>query len=87
RQVPPDTVYRPKEGFSIPIKSWLRSSFRPLMEEYLGDGHLKSQGIFNAETVQRLKDEHVTGAANHSHVLWSLIVYQAWQRRWYDGQS
>ncbi|MDX1739842.1 MAG: asparagine synthase (glutamine-hydrolyzing) [Rhodothermales bacterium] len=87
RQVPPDTVYRPKEGFSIPIKSWLRSSFRPLMEEYLGDTHLKSQGIFNVETVRRLREEHVTGAANHSHVLWSLIVYQAWQRRWYDGLS
>jgi asparagine synthase (glutamine-hydrolysing) len=87
RQVPPECVFRPKEGFSIPIKSWLKSSFRPLMEEYLSDVHLKSQGIFNSGTVQRLKEEHLNGAANHSHLLWGLLVYQAWNRRWYEGSS
>ena len=34
RYVPKPCVYRPKEGFSIPIKHWLRNQLRPIMEHY-----------------------------------------------------
>jgi asparagine synthase (glutamine-hydrolysing) len=86
RQIPPECANRPKEGFSIPIKSWLGTGFRPLMEEYLDERKLAVQGIFRTDTVSRLKTEHLHGAANHSHLLWSMIVFQAWSERWYDGQ-
>ena len=82
RHVPRDCVYRPKEGFSIPIKHWLKTDFRPLLAEYLDQGRLESEGLFQAATIQRLKDEHLQGKANHSHVLWSLLVFQDWRRRW-----
>ena len=82
RHVPRECVYRPKEGFSIPIKHWLKTDFRPLMEELLAPGRLREQGLFNVATVDRLKAEHLAGRANHSHVLWSLMVFQDWRRRW-----
>jgi asparagine synthase (glutamine-hydrolysing) len=82
RHVPPECVYRPKEGFSIPIKNWLRSRFRPLMEELLDEKRLRKQGILNASVVERLKREHLAGVENHSHVLWSIMVFEAWHDRW-----
>ena len=83
RYIPKECVYRPKEGFSIPIKHWLKTRFRPLLEEYLDDNKIEAQGIFQEETVSRLKKEHLEGEANHSHLLWSLIVFHAWYDRWF----
>ena len=82
RHVPRECVYRAKQGFSIPIKNWLRSEFRPLLEESLAPGRLAAEGIFDVATLGRLKEEHLDGRANHSHVLWALLVFQDWRRRW-----
>jgi asparagine synthase (glutamine-hydrolysing) len=82
RHVPRDCVYRPKEGFSIPIKHWLRTEFRPAMEELLSPSRIACEGVFDTETVSRLKTEHLSGQENHSHVLWSMLVFQDWRSRW-----
>lgn len=87
RYVPKDCVYRAKEGFSIPIKNWLVNEFKPLMDELLDHNKIVCDGIFNAVTVDKLKEEHVKGIANHSHILWSLIVFQDWKRRWLEGEA
>lgn len=85
RHIPRRCVHRPKEGFSIPIKNWLGSSLRPLMEELLDEKRLKSDGFFRPETVSRLKADHLSGRANHSHVLWSLMIFQGWKKTWLEG--
>ncbi len=82
RYVPEECVYRPKEGFSIPLKNWLRGPFRPLLEDRLAPGRIRGEGIFRAETVERLKQEHMSREANHSHVLWSMLVFEDWRDRW-----
>jgi len=85
RHLPRECVYRPKEGFSIPIKNWLNTQFRPLLEELLDPGVIKAEGIFQPETIQSLKEEHQSGRANHSHILWSLMVFESWRRKWLSG--
>ena len=80
--VPRECVYRPKEGFSIPIKHWLCNELRPLMEDLLDSTAVQNEGIFQVETLERLKREHLEGTENHSHVLWALMVFRDWKRRW-----
>jgi asparagine synthase (glutamine-hydrolysing) len=82
RHVPRECVYRPKEGFSIPIKHWLGTSLRGLMHELLQPSRLSAEGIFRVETVERIMREHLEGSHNHSHLLWSLMVFHDWRRRW-----
>jgi len=82
RHVPAECVYRPKEGFSIPMKHWLGTDFRPLLDELLAPERLSAEALFQVDTVERLKCEHLAGRANHSHILWSLIVFQDWRSRW-----
>jgi asparagine synthase (glutamine-hydrolysing) len=86
QQIPRECVYRQKEGFSIPIKHWLGTQFRPLLEDLLDSTKLETEGVFNVNTVNNLKREHLAGKANHSHVLWSLMVFQAWRRRWLEAE-
>jgi asparagine synthase (glutamine-hydrolysing) len=84
RHVPKRCVYRPKEGFSVPIKAWLGERFRPLMEDLLNRDRVEQEGLFDWPTIERLKAEHLAGTENHSHVLWSLMVFQSWRDRWLD---
>lgn len=82
RHVPQDIVFRPKQGFSIPIKTWLKKELRPLMEDLLRKERIREQGIFQPAAVERLKREHLSGKANHSHILWSLMVFHYWAELW-----
>lgn len=82
RHLPHDCVYRAKQGFSIPIKTWLGNEFRPLLDEHLSQRRIVDDGLFDAAEIERLKGEHFAGRENHSHVLWTLLVFQDWRRRW-----
>jgi len=79
----PDTILnRRKEGFSMPLKNWLRNELRPAMRQVLNRETLESEGIFQWEPVRRMMDEHVAGTHNHAHRLWCLMVYQLWRTKY-----
>jgi asparagine synthase (glutamine-hydrolysing) len=82
--LPHDILHRPKKGFGIPIAEWLKGRLNPLMHDMLGDDRLRSQGLFNADYVQRLIREHETGVASHHKELWTLLVFQLWADRFLD---
>ena len=78
--LPYDIVNRGKEGFSIPIKNWLKNELKPLMMDTLAPDKVKREGFFNSDYIEKLKREHLSGAENHSHRLWALMIFG----RWYD---
>jgi len=86
-RLPRACVERPKQGFSVPIKNWLLTGMQPLVNEFLDARSIRQDGIFDPANVERLKTEHFAGTANHSHVLWGIIVFQAWQRMWLNGSA
>ncbi|MCI0515559.1 asparagine synthase (glutamine-hydrolyzing) [candidate division KSB1 bacterium] len=76
--LPTEIIYRNKEGFSIPIKNWLRHELRPMMEEVLAPARLKAEGYFNVPYIEQLKNEHLMNIQNHSHRLWALMIFEIW---------
>ncbi len=79
-RLPADVLNKPKEGFSIPIKHWLRGPLNPLMMELLSPERVSQRNYFNPETVTRWIGEHMAGRVNHSHRLWALMVFELWQQ-------
>jgi asparagine synthase (glutamine-hydrolysing) len=76
--VPQGILDRKKEGFSIPMKNWLRRELVPLMEDLLGEERVKARGLVEPAAVRRMIDAHKAGRANHAHVLFSLMVFERW---------
>jgi asparagine synthase (glutamine-hydrolysing) len=77
-ELPPKIIQRGKEGFSIPIKNWLKNELKPLMMFSLSEKNVREKGFFDPQYVNRLVDEHVQGRENHSHRLWALMVFHIW---------
>jgi asparagine synthase (glutamine-hydrolysing) len=73
---------RPKQGFSIPLREWLRGDLKYLLDEYLNHPRVAREGVFVPQLVDRIVSEHLQRHANHSHLLWSLVVFQMWKERY-----
>ena len=69
---------RRKEGFSIPMKNWLRGELSPLVARLLAPERLAARGLFEPAEVERLMREHQAGRENHAHTLFSLMVFERW---------
>jgi asparagine synthase (glutamine-hydrolysing) len=79
RVLPAENVWRGKEGFSIPIKHWLKTDLRDLMEDVLAEDRIVKDGLFNPKPVRAMIDAHLAGRENYSHQLWALMVFQMWK--------
>ena len=76
--LPTGILRRPKEGFSIPMKNWLRGDLAPIMRDLLAPERIGQRGWFSPVAVTRLIDSHLSGRDNHAHVLFSLMVLERW---------
>jgi asparagine synthase (glutamine-hydrolysing) len=83
-RLPEMVLNKPKEGFSIPLKHWLRGALQPLMMDLLAADCVQRRGYFEPQTVSRWVSEHLQGRANHSHRLWTLMVFELWHRQVLD---
>jgi asparagine synthase (glutamine-hydrolysing) len=78
KHVPLELIDRPKRGFGVPLDSWLRGPLREWSEDLISVRTLEQQGIFNVKQVRKIWAQHLCNWRNHSMVLWSLLMFQAW---------
>ncbi len=71
-------AHAPKQGFSIPVHSWLREQGRPLVTSLLARDRVEALGLLNAPAVSRVLDEHLSGRRAFGWELWGLMVLVAW---------
>ena len=81
RRLPASIANRPKHGFRVPLTSWFRGELSGLVRErLLSSGH-PAAGVLPAAAVEGLVDEHLSGAAEHSIQIWSLLALHTWMDR------
>jgi asparagine synthase (glutamine-hydrolysing) len=76
-----DILYRKKMGFSIPLASWLRGPLADSMRRAVLNPVLLDTGIFNANYLQQIVDEHLAGTKDHAVTLWSVLMFDAFLRK------
>jgi asparagine synthase (glutamine-hydrolysing) len=76
--LPEKITKRPKEGFSIPLASWLRNELSELSHELLLNPSSHIASIVKSDEIERMLNEHARGDANHHTQLWNLLCLEAW---------
>jgi asparagine synthase (glutamine-hydrolysing) len=82
--LPHALLYRRKMGFAVPLADWLRGPLRQRLQDAVLGQRLLDTGWFERRTLQQLVQGHLSHAADHSAVLWALLMFEAFLRQVVD---
>jgi asparagine synthase (glutamine-hydrolysing) len=82
--VPREVLYRPKQGFALPLVHWTRHELKELIQTVLLDPRTLQRGYFNARAVRQLLDEHFRQHRNHAGRIWRLLMMELWHRNYLE---
>ena len=85
--LPDEVLAHRKQGFMIPLGDWLRRDLRPTLDDLLASDCVRARGLFDAEAVEAMKREHLSGARTHADRLWTLMVAEQWMREYLDQRG
>lgn len=76
--VPRSLFERPKWGFSIPLKEWLLTDLRYLIDEVLSVPNVDDAGFVHTQLVEEYKKRFFAGEHHLYNRLWVLICLHKW---------
>jgi asparagine synthase (glutamine-hydrolysing) len=79
--VPKEVIYRPKQGFSVPISAWLKGDLKSFMLTVLNDKNKLLEQYFKIDTIHKVVSEHLAGQVDHGFRIWALIVFCVWHEQ------
>jgi len=81
RHLPAKMMERPKQGFAIPLHTWLRGPLRGWAEALLDENRLRREGFFDPAPIRQKWQAHLTGQSNEQSALWAVLMFEAWLER------
>ena len=79
--LPGKVMYRRKMGFSVPLAEWLRRELKTFAGNYLFAGKSGLSNFFNSPPLDQIWEDHQSRKKNYSTILWSLLMFELWHRR------
>jgi asparagine synthase (glutamine-hydrolysing) len=79
--LPAEIMKRPKRGFGVPLDRWFRQDLRSYVDATLSSPTASVRQHLLGEGLDRLIAEHMSGARNHGHALWTLLTLEVFLRR------
>jgi len=84
--LPHDVIYRPKTGFGVPLRTWLRVELKEFLLDLLSVESINNRGVFDPVAVHRLIENNETGVIDASYTILSLMCIEIWCRHFLDGE-
>lgn len=75
-----------KIGFATPDRDLLMTGEgKSFAESIITSESFRSRPYWDAEKVEEMLKEHLSGRKNHAGVIWKLIIVELWLRRFIDA--
>ena len=79
--LPKEILDRPKIGFQTPIDRWLKTEMSGVVQDTLSSGDASVRDYFDRGEILRLVGDHVRGRENNTRLLFTLLTFELWHRR------
>jgi len=79
KRLPTGIAMRKKQGFSIPMKNWIRGELMDYTRDEIFSSKLIGE-YFNMSSLNSFWEEHQLRRHNHSHLFWALLNLSLWER-------
>jgi asparagine synthase (glutamine-hydrolysing) len=80
QRLPARLVSLPKRGFTVPIGEWIAGPYRHRYRAEVLGGESRVSSLLDQSLLRRAFEEHCTGQADRSYVLWAVWVLERWLR-------
>lgn len=85
RTLPDEWADRPKKGFPVPIRYWMREEkYYDLIKAELTSA--EAAEFFDTDALVRLLDAHRDGKENNGRKIWTVYTFLVWYRRYFCEQ-
>ena len=74
RYLPDEVLYRPKQGFVLPMAEWFRGPLASSARAIGSSAALARTGWFDAKRLGEIANDHISGRADHGRLLWQLLM-------------
>jgi asparagine synthase (glutamine-hydrolysing) len=82
--LPEKVIYRPKAGFGVPLREWMRGDLGEMMDDLLSTEALKRRGLFDARAVRNLLEQDRAGRVDAAYPIFALVCVEMWCRLFLD---
>ena len=82
--VPRQVLYRPKQGFALPLVHWMRRELQGGLVNLLLEPRTLQRGYFDPKAIRRILDEHCRRRRDHSPTIWQLLIFELWHRNFLE---
>ena len=83
--LPREIVRRPKTGFGVPLRRWMRVELRDVVGELLSPDVLEARGIFDPAAVRDLVRADRAGRIDGTYTIFAVVCLELWCRLFLDG--
>ncbi|HLC46762.1 MAG TPA: asparagine synthase (glutamine-hydrolyzing) [Candidatus Nanoarchaeia archaeon] len=85
--LPHEILQKKKQGFSVPMNSWMKGELGERASSVLLDKRAISRGYFNESEVREMIDAHRAGKRENGHRIWSLLMLELWHRTYVEDDG
>ncbi|MBE6542695.1 MAG: asparagine synthase (glutamine-hydrolyzing) [Ruminococcaceae bacterium] len=83
KTLPDEWAHRPKKGFPVPIRQWLREDkYYNIVKEYFASD--VSAEYFDQTALMKLLDDHKNGSANNQRKMWTAFTFLTWHKQFIE---
>jgi asparagine synthase (glutamine-hydrolysing) len=82
--VPSAVLDRPKQGFAVPLRHWLRHDLKDMVLSLLLDSQTLQRGYFNPRGAKELIDHFFQGRTDDCLEIWRLMMFELWFRNFHS---
>jgi asparagine synthase (glutamine-hydrolysing) len=78
--LPMEVIYRPKSGFGVPLRHWMRFELREMVGDLLSQESLSKRKLFEPVAVRKLIEANDYGKIDGSYTLLSMLCIEIYLR-------
>jgi asparagine synthase (glutamine-hydrolysing) len=82
--LPVEVLERPKTGFGVPLRGWLRGGMAPMVNDLLNPDTVRRRGLLDAVEVTRQRQMFERGEADYAYAIFTYLTLELWARAFLD---
>jgi asparagine synthase (glutamine-hydrolysing) len=82
--LPKKIIYRSKASFGMPLRSWISTDLKEMVDDLLSEESVNKRGMTNYPFIKNLIEKDRKGEADYAYQIYQLLTLELWCREYLD---